>query len=610
MQIFINAEGNATIVTSQHIYQGSNISQINVVSLAFTPQTTLQIAFVLPDGTTTNYYPMSFNYSSTNTNYYQYIIQQAFTALSGSASIALLATDSQTQQQTSQLIPFTIEPSVLPTLPDTPSQDEWTTLLQYVQQNSSNIANLQAIISDIETIANTANTNASQAVSVANEALSTAQQAEQTANGLEDSIAQANTNASQAVSTANEAKTTADGLAASIAQANETANEAKTTADGLAESIAQANETASQAVSTANQAVTTANQANQTAEQALQQVVEKQGTVVSVGNNYVPTLDFTSDPQTQINNNSALIQKINSGNLSPRCDNYQNFFRPFSYSGTGGIYIKIGSLKSFIGETQEGVINTEITGYISSNASAASYGIYSFSISAYLTTITNGIKIITITQKENTSTILKQVICDNYDIIFYVEGFTQSYSSVSLDVNFVYANGNVTPSISILSDYTPSEDAVIFNSNCKGIQTTQTIYDYSSDDPAINLGYPNGISGTSGADGVVTIDLTPYKFLRVYVKYAQNTNAIVLCDLTAPQTSGQSGGNIYKFNNLTMGDSTPPNGSIYGCQIFIPFTLNTLQIKNIGYYNSSLEWIDRVNSETNEYYIYRIEGVK
>ena len=165
MQIFIDAEGNATIVAPQHIYQGSNISQVNVVSLAFTPQTTLQIAFVLPDGTTTNYYPMSFNYSSTSTNYYQYIIQQAFTALSGQASIALLATDSQTQQQTSQLIPFTIEPSVLPTLPDTPSQDEWTTLLQYVQQNSSNIANLQATISDIETIANTANTNASQAVS-------------------------------------------------------------------------------------------------------------------------------------------------------------------------------------------------------------------------------------------------------------------------------------------------------------------------------------------------------------------------------------------------------------------------------------------------------------
>lgn len=554
MQIFIDAEGNATIVTPQHIYQGSNISEVNVIALAFTPQTTLQIAFVLPDGTTTNYYPMSFNYSSTSTNYYQYIIQQSFTALSGQASIALLATDSQTQQQTSQLIPFTIEPSVLPTLPDTPSQDEWTTLLQYVQQNSSNIANLQATISDIETIANTANTNASQAVSTANQALSTAQQAEQTANALAGSIAQANTNASQAVSTANEAKTTA--------------------------------------------------------EQALQQVVAKQGTVVSVGGSYVPTLDFDNDPQTQINNNSALIQEINSGNLSPRCDNYQHFFGPFSYSGTGGIYIKIGSLKSFIGETQNGVINTEITGYISSNASAATYGIYSFSISAYLTTITNDSKVITITQKENTSTMLKQVICDNYDIIFYVEGFTGSFPSVSLDVNFVYANGNITPSISILSDYTPSEDAVIFNSNCKGIQTTQTIYDYSSDDPVINLGYPNGISGTSGADGVVSIDLSSYRLLKIYIKYAQNTNAIVLCDLTAPQLSGQSGGNIYKFNNLTMSDSTPPSGAIYGCQIFIPFTLNTLQIENIGYYNSSMEWTDRTNNQTNEYYIYRIEGVK
>ena len=468
MQIFIDAEGNAKIVTPQHIYQGSNISQVNVVSLAYTPQTTLQIAFVLPDGTTTNYYPMSFNYSSTSTNYYQYIIQQAFTTLSGSASIALLATDSQAQQQTSQLIPFTIEPSVLPTLPDTPSQDEWTTLLQYVQQNSSNIANLQAIISDIETIANTANTNASQAVSTANQALSTAQQAEQTANGLAGSIAQANTTASQAVSTANEAKTTADGLAASIAQANETANEAKTTADGLADSIAQANETANQAVSTANQAVTsaqqanttasqavtTANQANETANEALEQVIAGEGTKVTVGSQTVKTLAFDSDPQTQINEiNTQLSTTVKRQAAT------------FSGDMSSAQYLQLGTLENFIAD--QAPIKIHIYGKVL--LSSLSIGDFDFEIIVPFTNIaqSNTARIIQYTNgADESSRCVNQIILDGTAVIIKVTG----NSDTVIPYNVLSIGSDFTISPTLLTDYAVNGSATVLNCETTGFQ--------------------------------------------------------------------------------------------------------------------------------------------
>lgn len=366
MQIFIDAEGNATIVTPQHIYQGSNISQINVISLAFTPQTTLQIAFVLPDGTTTNYYPMSFQYSQT-VNYYQYIIQQAFTAQSGSASIALLATDSQTQQQTSQLIPFTIEPSVLPTLPDTPSQDEWTTLLQYVQQNMSNIATLQATISDIENIANTANANASQAVETANEALSIAQQAETTAND------------------------------------------------------------------------------------ALDRVVEAYGTAVTVGGQLAKNLSFDSDPQTQIDQNAdnieinaQKIQQTNNGAMDANVTKSSNIT-----GALGGTYVQIGtdiSSRPFMVDGYEG--------------DSVPYPKFAFDIIPYAG---GGAKII---QKVN-ETNITEVILDGTSLIFYIESGTDD----QIFVNYTFSNNAITPKLTILSDYTPSDEAVVFDCTSTGFET-------------------------------------------------------------------------------------------------------------------------------------------
>lgn len=424
MQIFIDAKGNANIVTPQHIYQGSNISQINVISLAFTPQTTLQIAFVLPDGTTTNYYPMSFLYSST-VNYYQYIIQQAFTALSGQASIALLATDLQTQQQTSQLIPFTIEPSVLPTLPDTPSQSEWTTLLQYVQQNSSNIANLQTIISDIESIANTANTNASQAVETAIQALSTAQQAEQTANKLANSIAQANSTASQA---------------------NKTANDAKTTA-----------------------------------EQALKQVVEKQGTVAYVGGTYVPTLDFTSDPQTQINN-------ITSGDSDVKVTKSSDITAQMN-----GVYVQIAT-------NIDSDFPFNVNGLQGNSAPLSKFD---FDI------IPSGGGANVIQKCNNTN--ITQIIIDGTSLIFYIESGTTSASQIL--VNYSFSNGSLTPNLSVIAEYLPSESATVFNCTSTGFES-EIISASNINTNSIN-GQPIGTLG----GGITLVENIPALTLEEYNKH-------------------------------------------------------------------------------------------
>ena len=212
--IYINAEGTVQVVSPSHIYQGSNQSSVTV--FAPVPTTTaLSIAFRLPDGTSTPYYPMTYIQNSDGLSQYKFTIGASITQKAGKSAIALsmLYTDGR---QTSQLIEFDIEPSVLPELPESIDENAYEIIMQYLQQDRSDITAIQGQINDIEETADNAQTASANAVATANEAKSTA-------DGLADSIAQANTNASQAVNTANEAKATAQ--------------EAENTANGFAESI-------------------------------------------------------------------------------------------------------------------------------------------------------------------------------------------------------------------------------------------------------------------------------------------------------------------------------------------------------------------------------------
>ncbi len=322
--IYINGEGTAEKLSPQHVYQGSN--QTGVTVFAPVPTTTaMGIAFKLPDGTSTPYYPMTFIQSVEGLSQYEFILPTSITQLAGQASIALQAIYSD-GQQTSQLIEFEIEPSVIPDLPGEIDQSAYDIIMQRLQEDRADITTLQGQIGNIEELSKQAQKASANAVETANEA-------KETADGLADSIAQANDTARQAVDTANGAvediaqfkqdvneeitqfenatdskiedfQNTVNGQVANIELtangAVDTANEAKSTAYGLADSIAQAN--------------STAGEAKEIAEEALEQS-KITGTKVNIDGQFATEINFDSDPQGQLNGKVNKSGDTMTGNL-------------------------------------------------------------------------------------------------------------------------------------------------------------------------------------------------------------------------------------------------------------------------------------------------------
>ena len=206
MLISLRSDGTAVMLLPSHVYQGSNVANV-FVTAPFPNTTVLQVGFTLPNGTTASA-PMA--YVENSDGIWQYTIAAAITNEAGAASVSITATTTTGQVIASQSIPFTIEATTLPVLPDVPSQDEYTLILQYIQQNSANIATLQGQISAIEADVDTANTNASAAVSTANEAQKTANQAQQTANEAQTTAQQIQDTAQSAVDIAQDAKSAAE----------------------------------------------------------------------------------------------------------------------------------------------------------------------------------------------------------------------------------------------------------------------------------------------------------------------------------------------------------------------------------------------------------------
>lgn len=267
MLISLRSDGTAVMLLPSHVYQGSNVANV-FVTAPFPNTTVLQVGFTLPNGTTASA-PMTYvQDSENNLVVWQYTISSAITNEAGAASISITATTQTGQVIASQSVPFTIEETTLPVLPDTPSQDEWTLVLQYIQQNSANIATLQGQVSSIEETANTANENASTALSTAQSAQQTAAEAQTTADGLASSIEQANTNASAAVQTANQAASEVGQYTAQIAEANQNASEALNKATQAEQTVGTFETALNEANTNAENAVSTANAAQQTAEAA------------------------------------------------------------------------------------------------------------------------------------------------------------------------------------------------------------------------------------------------------------------------------------------------------------------------------------------------------
>lgn len=252
--IYINGEGTAEKLSPQHVYQGSN--QTGVTVFAPVPTTTaLGIAFRLPDKTSTTYYPMTFIQSVEGLSQYEFTIPSSITQLAGQASIALRAIFSD-GQQTSQLIEFEIEPSVIPTLPEEIDQSAYDIIMQRLQEDRADITTLQGQIGNIEE--------------------------------LSEEAQKASANA---VETANKAKATADGLADSIAQANATAENAEKIANDAVADIAQYKQTVDSEI-----------QGFESKLDTFEEQLSETGTIVKIAGKSQKEVAFDSDPQTQLDN--------------------------------------------------------------------------------------------------------------------------------------------------------------------------------------------------------------------------------------------------------------------------------------------------------------------
>lgn len=174
------------------------------------------------------------------------------------------------------------------------------------------------------------------------------------------------------------------------------------------------------------------------------------------------------------------------------------------------------------------------------------------------------------------------------------------------------ARKNITDCVAIiLGNASQIEDGEVtlskLSQDVQDLINPYLIYDYSSSDPAINLGYPNGIYGKSGT---ISEDLSAYTIVVFYLKYAMNINAIVRAYLKAPTISGQTAGDTLKYSNVSMPETT--SGARYACRIIVPFDFSSFAIQDIGYYTSTNSWTNRntPGTEEMEYCIYRIEGFK
>lgn len=170
MIIYIASDGQARLVSPQHVYQGSNVTDITVVA-PFPPQTAMTVAFSLPDskmfggvqGTIqTPPYMMTLlaNQPELPDNVYawQYVMPFAITQNAGQAKVSITAQFAQGSgeaasftQQTSAQVEFTIEPSVVGTLPDEPTEDAWSQIINAIAATQGNVT---ANTSDIEDIVN------------------------------------------------------------------------------------------------------------------------------------------------------------------------------------------------------------------------------------------------------------------------------------------------------------------------------------------------------------------------------------------------------------------------------------------------------------------------
>ena len=306
MIIYIASDGQARLVSPQHVYQGSSVTDITVIA-PFPAQTAMTVAFSLPDGKMfggvqgTMQTPPYIMTPLANqpelpdgVQAWQYVMPFAITQNAGQAKVSVTAQFAQGSegatsftQQTSAQVEFTIEPSTVGTLPDEPTEDVWKQVAAAIGELGGEILAAQNDISDIENGDTTVGkakadqkgnvideTYATQtALAETNEALAVEQEnvddLQNRMTAVEGDISEIRDNASDALEYSEQAFDNSE-------TAVETANQAKTVADGIDAKATTALETSNKASSNAAQALQKANAATETANAAQAAVASKQ----------------------------------------------------------------------------------------------------------------------------------------------------------------------------------------------------------------------------------------------------------------------------------------------------------------------------------------------
>lgn len=155
MVIYLNQDGSAQKVVPERIFQGTNnVIAIDVIA-PYAPTTALEIAFTLPNRQQTAYMPMTYVTAvisgAQTASAWEYVLQSNVTEYEGTVLISINAIG-KNGNKTSYAVNFNVERSILPDLPPAPTPDVYQLLLQYIQQNSMNIVNLDKRVTDLENI--------------------------------------------------------------------------------------------------------------------------------------------------------------------------------------------------------------------------------------------------------------------------------------------------------------------------------------------------------------------------------------------------------------------------------------------------------------------------
>ena len=345
MVIYIKSDGTTQVVSPEHIYQGSSVNTITLLT-PFPSTVAMQVGFRLPDGSTEGYKPMQYVDTVINgvtVSAYTYQLSAAITSQIGTVGIAFCALFSN-GKQTSYLANIEVEKSIVPELPPAPSEDVYALILKYFQENSADIEDMKSEIIVLATKTNSAYNIASHARVTANEAKEIAQEAldQSKVTGTQVQVRGVFQKTLDFISDPQEqinAKTqvNVDGVGQDLisfvsdpqAQINNLNIEINRVDSSAQQGIAQVDVKA-------EQCITTANEAREIAQEALEQS-KVTGTQVQVGGVFQPTLDFTSDPQEQLDGKVNKSGDTVTGRLTLAGG-------ASIYSGKENTYIELGNV--------------------------------------------------------------------------------------------------------------------------------------------------------------------------------------------------------------------------------------------------------------------------